>query len=349
MNIASVASAFPQHRYTQADLLAALRHHWAGLLDDPRFLDRLHAQVGVDTRYLALPIEAYEKLDGFGDANNHWIAAALELGEQAICRALTRAGLSPADLGAIFFVSVTGVASPSIDARLINRMGLPARIKRIPIFGLGCVAGAAGLARAADYVRAFPGQVALLLSVEICSLTIQRDDLSAANLISTGLFGDGAAAVLVAGTDRRAEGPEILSTRSVFYPGSEHVMGWDITAKGFRIVLSREVPAVVRQHLGEDVDAFLADEGLSRSDIATWIIHTGGPKVLEACAAALGLPAGALDASWECLRRTGNLSSASVLLVLEEYLMHRRPEPGSLSVLAAMGPGFCSELLLLKW
>ncbi|HUA21686.1 MAG TPA: 3-oxoacyl-[acyl-carrier-protein] synthase III C-terminal domain-containing protein [Bryobacteraceae bacterium] len=349
MNIAGVASAFPRHQYDQRVLLSALQRHWGPKVDNPVFLERLQARVGVETRHLALPIEEYYGLTSWGRANNHWIEVAQEIGQNALCCALSRAGLAPSDLGALFFVSVTGISSPSIDARLVNRMRLPVNIKRIPIFGLGCVAGAAGIARAADYVRAYPGQVAAVLSVELCSLTLQQDDTSIANIISSGLFGDGAAAVLVAGSDRQSDGPAILATRSVFYPDSEHVMGWDISERGFRIVLSREVPEVIHDHLAEDVDAFLEEHGLARSDIGAWVLHTGGPRVLEATAAALELPDGALDASWDCLRRTGNLSSASVLVVLEEFMTKRRPAPGTYSILAAMGPGFCSELVLLRW
>jgi alkylresorcinol/alkylpyrone synthase len=349
MTIAGVASAFPPHKYDQRVLLSALQRHFGPMVDNPVFMERLQARVGVETRHLALPIEAYYDLKSWGKANNHWIEVATELGQKALCCALTRAGFAPSDLGALFFVSITGISSPSIDARLINRMSLPVNIKRVPIFGLGCVAGAAGIARAADYVLAYPKQVAAVLSVELCSLTLQQEDLSVANLISSGLFGDGAAAVLVAGAERKANGPEILATRSVFYPNSEHVMGWDISEKGFRIVLSREVPEVVHEHLASDVDAFLEEQGLLRSDIGSWILHTGGPRVLEATAAALELPEGALAVSWDCLRRTGNLSSASVLVVLEEVMTKRRPEAGTYSLLAAMGPGFCSELVLLRW
>lgn len=349
MTIAGVASAFPEHQYDQRILLSALQRHWGPKLDNPVFMERLQARVGVNTRHLALPLEEYYDLKTWGKANNHWIEVATQLGEKALCGALTRAGFGPSDLGAIFFVSITGISSPSIDARLVNRMGLPVNIKRVPIFGLGCVAGAAGISRAADYVLAYPKQVAAVLAVELCSLTLQQDDLSVANLISSGLFGDGAGAVVVAGAERESGGPQILATRSVFYPNSEHVMGWDISEKGFRIVLSREVPEVVHDHLAADVDAFLEDEGLSRSDIASWVLHTGGPRVLEATAAALDLKEDALAASWDCLRRTGNLSSASVLVVLEEVMMKRRPAPGAYSLLAAMGPGFCSELVLLRW
>jgi alkylresorcinol/alkylpyrone synthase len=215
---------------------------------------------------------------------------------------------------------------------------------------LGCVAGAAGVARAADYVRAYPDQVAVLLSVELCSLTLQREDLSLANLVSSGLFGDGAAAVVIAGADVPVNGgPEIIATGSVFYPDTEEVMGWDISEKGFRIVLSREVPDVVREHLGPDVDALLAQHGFERAQVGSWVMHTGGPKVLEAAEESLGMKKGEIQASWDCLRRVGNLSSASVLCVLEDVMINRRPAPGTLGVMAALGPGFCSEVVLLRW
>ena len=356
MQIVSVASAFPKHYYPQAVLLQALQEYWGAELENPELLRRLHRNTGVDGRHLALPIHAYPKLSGWGEANDLWIEVALDLGKQAICRALTHAGLAARNLGAFFFTSVTGIASPSIDSLLINRIGLSPNIRRVPMFGLGCVAGAAGTARAADYVKAYPSQLAVLLSVELCSLTIQREDLSAANLISSGLFGDGAAAVIVAGEECSAFGseseqfgPKILATRSVFYPQTEEMMGWRISEKGFSIVLSREVPDLVRKQIGQDVDSFLAECGRTRGDIGSWVIHTGGPKVLEAIQDALDLKDGQLDASWECLRKMGNLSSASVLVVLEEIMKHRRPAPGTLGLMAAMGPGFCSELLLLQW
>jgi len=353
MRIASAASAFPKHYYTQKFLLERLQDYWGNELKNPLLLARLHRNVTVDGRYLAIPAEQYVDIKTWGEANDIWIRVAQELGEQALCLALHNAGMKPQDLGALLFTTVTGVASPSIDALLINRMGLPANIRRTPIFGLGCVAGAAGIARASDYVRAYPSQAAALVSVELCSLTLQREDLSVANLISSGLFADGAAAVIVTGEDFASDGeingPRILATRSVFYPSTEEMMGWNISEKGFRIILSTEVPNLIRENLGRDVDAFLADNGHQRSELKSWVLHTGGPKVLDASATALGLRNGELDASWACLRRVGNLSSASVLVVLEDVMKNRRPEPGTLGLLAAMGPGFCSELLLLQW
>jgi alkylresorcinol/alkylpyrone synthase len=349
MRIVGAASAFPEHYYSQEMLLGALQEYWGDQLENPHVLRRLHRHVGVDGRFLSLPKEEYLKMKTWGEANHHWIRTAKDLGEKAVAGALAHAGLHGRNLGAFFFVSVTGISSPSIDALLINKMGLCRNIRRVPIFGLGCVAGAAAISRAADYVRAYPDQAVVVLSVELCSLTIQREDVSMANLISSSLFGDGAAAVIVAGADCGLSGPSILATRSVFYPDTEEMMGWDVSEKGFRIVLSREIPNLVRKNLAHDLDDFLAERGLTRADIGSWALHTGGPKILEATAEALGLNRGELDVSWHCLRRTGNLSSASVLVVLEEVMKNRRPAPGTLGLLAAMGPGFCSEFVLLEW
>jgi len=349
VRIAAVGKALPPHYYDQDRLLAALREHWARRHHNLERLESLHRNVLVGGRHLALPLEEYPRLTTWGRANDAWIEVAQQVGEAAVREALAGAGLSAAEVGAFFFVTVTGVATPSIDARLINRLALPPGVKRVPIFGLGCVAGAAGIARAADYVKAFPGEAAVLLSVELCSLTLQREDLSIPNLIASGLFGDGAAAVVVTGSGRPATGPRILATRSIFYPDSERVMGWDISERGFKIVLSSSVPDVAREHLRGDVDAFLADHGLERSQIRSWVAHPGGPKVLEAMEEALELPDGALDVTWRSLREVGNLSSTSVLMVLKETLEEHRPEPGSPGLLLAMGPGFCSELVLLEW
>ena len=349
IHVAAVGRAFPPHFYDQETLLAALKHAWSSRHHNSDRLDAIHRHVMVGGRHLALPLEEYASLDSWEKANTRWIAIAQDIGAEAVRQALDRAGLAPADVDALIFVSVTGIATPSIDARLMNRLGLPPRVKRTPIFGLGCVAGATGIVRAADHVRAYPGQVAVLLSVELCSLTIQHADVSVPNLIATGLFGDGAAAAVVTDRDTPRSGPAILDSRAVFYPDSERVMGWDITDSGFRIVLSADVPQVVYGHLAADVDRFLSDHGLTRDDITTWVSHPGGPKVLEAVQAALHLPEGALDASWRSLRAVGNLSSASVLMVLEDVMCGERPDPGQYGLLLAMGPGFCSELVLLRW
>ena len=348
MRIAGAGRALPEHYYDQETLLAAFRQHWGGRFHNPARLEQLHRNVLVGGRHLALPIERYPELRSFGEANDAWIECALPLGEAAVRDALRRADLRPGDVRHLFFVTVTGLATPSLDARLVNRMGLRSDVKRTPIFGLGCVAGAAGIARAADALRGFPDQVAVVLSVELCSLTLQRGDLSIPNLIASGLFGDGAAAVAITGDARPEPGPRIVATRSVFYPGTEHVMGWEIGAEGFRVVLSGEVPAIARG-VRKDVDELLAEHDLTLADVDSFICHPGGPKVLEAIEESLELPKEALALSWRSLREIGNLSSASVLMVLGDTLAEREPAPGTWGLVLAMGPGFCSELVLLRW
>jgi alkylresorcinol/alkylpyrone synthase len=349
-SILAVGRALPPHFAGQEALIAAFAEHWRKHHFNLERLAEIHRATRVGGRHLALPIEEYASLDSFAKSNAAYLRAGAEVGEAAIRDGLRRAGLEPGDVDHLYFVTVTGISTPSLDARLVNRLGLPPRVKRTPIFGLGCMAGAAGLARASDALRAFPGQVAVMLSVELCSLTLQREDASVANIIATGLFGDGAAAAVLAGGGRpRGRGPRILATRSVFYPDTEWVMGWDVVDSGFKVVLSAQVPQVVEEHVGADVDAFLAEHGLDRGRIRHWIAHTGGPKVLEAFRAALDLPPEAIARSWRSLQEVGNLSSASVLFVLGDLLDASEAQEGDLGVLAAMGPGFSSELVLLQW
>jgi alkylresorcinol/alkylpyrone synthase len=330
-------------------LIEAFKKHWAGRHYNLDRLEDLHRHVLVGGRHLALPLEDYEKLTSFTDANRVFIDKAKDLGARALLDGLETAGLVPRDIDHIFFVTTTGVATPSIDALLVNRLNLRTDVKRTPIFGLGCLAGAAGVARAADYLRGFPDQVAALLSVELCSLTLQREDLSVPNIIASGLFGDGAAAAILVGENRPAEGPRIIGSRSFFYPDTEGVMGWNITREGFGVVLSADVPNVVHEHIGANVNQFLSENGLDRDQISSFVCHPGGPKVLQAFQDSLGLPEEALASTWDSLRRVGNLSSASVLMVLRDTMNGSRPSAGSYGLMLAMGPGFCSEIVLLQW
>lgn len=351
--IAAVGTALPPHRYPQRAITDAFAEIVLGEHADRGVLDRLHGATGVESRHLALPLEAYADLDGFSASNDAFIEVGTDLGDAAVRSALARAGLEPGDVDLIVSTSVTGVAAPSLDARLVPRLGLRPDVKRVPIFGLGCVAGAAGVARVHDMLAGDPGAVGVLLSVELCSLTIQRDDASIANLVGSGLFGDGAAAVVLVGDERASSlgmtGPTVLATRSRLYPDTERVMGWDIGGSGFRIVLAASVAEVVEEHLGHDVTAFLGDHDLKIDDIGTWVAHPGGPKVLHAMTRTLGLAPDALERTWLSLSEVGNLSSASVLHVLGDTLAGPRPPTGSYGVLLAMGPGFCSELVLLQW
>lgn len=353
MRIISVGRALPANRHTQAEVLASLGAVWG---DEPRMLARLstlHANTGVRTRHFALPIEAYTEERTFGETNRLWLESALELGERAVLDALARAGLGAADIDLLMATTITGIACPSLDARLMNRLPFRTDCKRVPIFGLGCVAGAAGIARAADYLRAFPDQAVLLLSVELCSLTFARHDRSMAQMVASGLFGDGAAAVVLVGEERARRlglaGPRVEATRSVFYPGTEDIMGWEIGEKGFRVLLSARVPELARERLAPDIQGFLADQGVEKDEIARWIAHPGGPKVLSALQEVLELAPDALAVSWDVLGRVGNISSASVLMILREVLDGAPPPAGSAGLLFAMGPAFCSELVLLRW
>lgn len=272
---------------------------------------------------------------------------AIRLGREAAERCLSNARMAPADVDAIITVSCTGFMIPSLDAHLIHLMGFRSNVRRLPLTELGCAAGAMALARAREFVRAFPGSTVLIVAVELPTLTFQRGDLSQANLISCVLFGDGAAAALVTG--RAASGPRILDTETYSFPDSLDAMGFDLRDGGFHIVLSKDVPQIIREKIRGLVDCFLRRSGLSRDAIAAYLIHPGGQKLLSYVERELELAPDDTQLSWDVLREYGNLSSATVLFILDACLRQRPRHAGDYGLAAAFGPGFSAELLLLQW
>ncbi|MDX1688500.1 MAG: 3-oxoacyl-[acyl-carrier-protein] synthase III C-terminal domain-containing protein [Candidatus Promineifilaceae bacterium] len=351
--IVDVATAFPPHYYDQETLTTYLRDaFWEKGRRNVERLERFHQNMAVNGRYLALPLEQYGELHGFGASNDAWIDVAADLSERVLCKLLDRADVDPATISQLTVTTVTGVAVPTLDARLMNRLPFSPTLKRVPLFGLGCLGGAAGVARVADYLDGHPQEAAILLSVELCSLTVQPDDLSIANVISTGLFGDGAAAVLMVGEGHplaASARPHVVASSSYFFRDTERVMGWDVTDEGFQVVLSADVPEIARDGVRPAVTAFLALHDLSLEDVSHWVAHPGGPKVIKALEEGLGLGEEGLQLSRESLAEVGNVSSASILFILRETLSRFRPSPGTYGMMLAMGPAFCAEMVLLQW
>ncbi len=353
--IAATATGFPPHFYSQETISEDLQMLWSAYGVNTDRVARLHENTTVESRYIAVPKEEYYDLKGWEAPNAIFGRVAFELGKETLNKLFAKTDLGPEDIRLLTFATTTGLAIPTIDALLLNRMPFAPDTKRMPLFGLGCVAGVAGLARVADYLRGHPTEAAVLLAEEFCSLTIQKHDVSIANLIACGLFGDAAGAVLVVGDEHpmaRQNGhpmPEVVATRSVLFPDSEHFMGWEIKETGMQIVLSADVPEASRGPLSNEIARFLGDHDLTVGDIGRWVCHPGGPKVIEALEDGLGLNGTTLERSREVLRTVGNVSSVSALLILDAVMHDDPPPPGTWGLMLAMGPGFVAELILLRW
>jgi alkylresorcinol/alkylpyrone synthase len=361
--IRSVATALPPYMVSQEHIRDLARQHFApAFAEIDRYMSVFrHAQI--DRRHFVAPAEWFTQPHSFKECNDLFIEAASGLGEAAARRCLNAAGLEPADVDHLIWISTTGLAAPSPDALLINRLGMNRHTRRTPIWGLGCAGGVAGLARAYEYARAFPDQRVLLISAELCSVTFQWNDRSKRNLIAASLFADGAAAVLVEGDEARGLRLEasketqvsslksqvsILGTQSTLWPNSTEIMGWEIVDSGMQVVFSSRIPQIVRTMMLENTTEFLARHQLRIDDIDHWILHPGGAKVIRAYESALAIDSERLGHTWAVLRDHGNMSSATIFFVLDAFLKAGAPQPGEYGVLAVLGPGFSCELALIR-
>lgn len=347
VTIAATATALPPHKITREEVKAYLSQVF------PLEANRLEAMMAVvdnsqvKQRYCIHPVEYIVQPRPLSQISKEYAEHAVRLGRRVAEDCLAEAGMRAQDIDLLITTSCTGVMIPSLDAHLINDMGFRANVRRLPITELGCAAGAASLARAADFVRAYPGSSVLVVAVELPSLTFQRGNISQANLISSILFGDGAAAALVTG--RPARGPQILDTDTFLFPNSLDAMGFDLKETGFHIVLSRDVPQLIRSQIKGLVTNFLERSQLTQKQLAAFVLHPGGQKLLLFIEEELGLCRCDTQPSWDVLSEFGNLSSASVLFVLREWLTKKKMESRVYGLMAAFGPGFTAEMLLLQW
>jgi alkylresorcinol/alkylpyrone synthase len=342
--VLSVAAFDAPHGVPQARVGEFAAGLFGASLPDIGRLVTVFTNGGITTRRFVEPLEWYRERRSWPEKNATYVRHARALGIGAARAALARAGLAPEAIGAIVFVSTTGIATPSVDVAIATELRLPAGVHRIPVWGLGCAGGAAGLARAADWAIAHPGEHALLVAVECCSITFVHGDRSKSNLVAASLFSDGAAAAVVG----PGEGPEFLASHSTWWPGTENVMGWDVCDEGLRVRFARDVPEIVRQRMPDSLRDALARAGLPRSDLRRPITHPGGAKVLQAYQEALGLDRTALEHAYAVLESHGNMSSVSVLYVLERTLCAGPWLPGEIGVVSALGPGFSAEHVVLR-
>ena len=345
--IAATATALPPHTLTRDDVKTYMRR----VFDlEGRRLDAMMTVIDnalVHKRHSIFPVDYIVEPRSLTQTSLDYQEHAVRLGRQAAEACLAKAGFKPVEVDLIITVSCTGFMIPSLDAHLINLMGFRSNVRRLPLTELGCAAGAMALAQAWEFVRAFPGSTALIVSVELPTLTFQRNDLSQANLISCVLFGDGAAAALVTG--RPAVGPQLLDAETYTFPQSLDAMGFRLRESGFHIVLSKDVPQMIREKIRKIVDDFLARRNLTLESMAAFILHPGGQKLLSYVEEQLDLDRSDTALSWDVLGQYGNLSSATILFILDATLSTRTMRPGDFGLAAAFGPGFSAELLLLRW
>ena len=351
--LVDIQIAFPNNYYSQEDLIVEVSKVWKDKISNISRVETIYRNVCVNKRHIAVPLEEYFNLETFDDKNGKFIEVATNIATEAVENIFKKNDISPDEITSLWSNTVTGFAIPSLEARVMNRISFKQNIKRVPILGLGCMAGIAGINRVADYLKGYPKEAVIFFSTELCSLTFQINDVSAANLISTGLFGDGAAAVLMVGDEHplKIKAPmEWLGSESIFFPNTERTMGWEVGSTGLKIILSKGVPELARDELGVPIDNFLKKNKLELRDIKTFMAHPGGPKVLTAMEQVFDLPGRGLHHSWKSLAENGNMSSVSVLDIIKRTLVSRTSEKkGEYALGVAMGPAFSAEVGLFKW
>ncbi|TQR24092.1 type III polyketide synthase [Bacillus safensis] len=358
--ILSVGTSLPKHHVDQKKAADFARSQFKRSFKDIDRLLKAFQNGEIESRQFVQPIEWYQTHHSFEEKNNLYLEKALAHAKEAVIhclheQAFLKKPIPFEEIDALFFISSTGLSTPSLDAKLMNVLPFSPYTKRVPLWGLGCGGGAAGLSRAYEYIRAFPEAKVLVVACELCSLTFQPQDQSKSNLIGTSLFGDGTAAVLLTGEKGVSEYthlktvPKVIGTQSVTMKQSEDVMGWEFTSDGFRVIFSRDIPSIISGWLKEQVDQFLEQQGYSAEDLSVFLAHPGGKKVIDAYIESLSLQEDQLFSSKEVLKQHGNMSSATVLYVIKHYLEHQSAEAGDMGLCGALGPGFSSELLLMKW
>lgn len=350
--IVSVGTAVPSHLIEQKESREFAKQLFGDTFRDINRLLGVFESAQIEKRHFCTPLSWFGEAHSWQEKNALYIENAIPLASQAITTCLQRAGLAPLDIDYLVFVSSTGLSTPSLDAHLFNTLGLRQSIKRLPIWGLGCAGGAAGLSRGYDLAKAHPGTKVVVCALELCGLTFLHGDRSKSNLIATSLFADGCAAVLLYGddvaTETKTTGPRILDTRSTIWKNSIDVMGWDVQNDGLKVIFSKDIPTLVQNEIRPVIDEFLGDLHLTRDDITRFVAHPGGMKVLQAYEEAFNLPPSMLRHARDVLREHGNMSSGTVLFVLERELQEQHTA-GEHGLLLALGPGFSCEQVMLQW
>jgi alkylresorcinol/alkylpyrone synthase len=346
--ITGVATCVPQYRVAQSSAKEFARQIFSNQTAEIERLLSVFDSSQIETRYFSKPLHWFDEPHSLSEKNQVYIENSTALSVRASKKLFEESGISPEEIDYVIYVNTTGLATPSIDARLINLLGLRQNIRRIPIWGLGCAGGASGLSHAYHHLLGHPKERVLLIACELCGLTFLRDDYSKSNLVATALFGEGAAAVLLTGAEVNTQGLEIIATNSRFFPDSLDVMGWNILDSGLQVIFAKQIPDIIEKHAFSDLSGFLKENGLELDNITRFLFHPGGAKVIEAYQKALNMTNGSLSLSAEILRKYGNMSSVTVLFVLAEYLEKFGSGKGGYGLISALGPGFSSETLLLR-